>query len=128
MNLYNDYSTYLKNKYGTKVYRIALDAGFSCPARCIYCNNNGSRASYINPKDNIKTQLASRIDHLKNSKGAVKFIAYFQAFTNTYAPLDVLKKTYDQVLGFNDIVGISVGTRPEEEAKASIAFKVETIS
>ncbi len=118
---YNDYNTYLRNKYGCKVYRIALDAGFSCPNRdgtkgyggCIYCNGNGSRSGYTNPGDSVKKQLSGRIEYLKKTKNAAKFIAYFQAFTNTYAPVDTLKKTYDEILRFDDIVGLSIGTRPD---------------
>ena len=121
MQLYNDYATYLKSKYGCKVYRIPLDGGFSCPNRdgkkgtggCIYCNNDGSRSSYVNPEQSIREQLASRINHLKKARGAAKFIAYFQAFTNTYAEPDILKAAYDQIIGFKEIVGLSIGTRPD---------------
>lgn len=115
------YSDYLKEKYGCKVYRIGIDAHFTCPNRdgtkgtegCIYCNGGGSRASYINPKESVKEQLGKRIKYLKEVKSAKKFIAYFQAFTNTYAPVDRLKKTYDEVIGFDEIAGISIGTRPD---------------
>ena len=107
------YNNYLRTKYGCKVYRIGLDAGFSCPGRCIYCNSNGSRASYIDPKESVKEQLEKRIKYLKEAKGAKKFIAYFQAFTNTYAPVEKLKKVYDEAIGIDDIVGISIGTRPD---------------
>ncbi len=114
MILYNDY---LRQKYGCKVYRIALDAGFSCPnldsGGCVYCNSKGSRASYVNPALPIQEQLKTRIEYLKEEEGAKKFIAYFQAHTNTYAPADRLKKVYDQVTGFDEIVGISIGTRPD---------------
>lgn len=121
MNPYNDYNTYLKNKYGCRVYRIGLDAGFSCPNRdgtkglngCLYCNDTGSRSSYTNPGIAITEQLSSRIKLLKNSEGAEKFIAYFQAFTNTYAPVEKLKALYDCILPFDGIVGISIGTRPD---------------
>ncbi len=121
MNLYNDYNSYLKSRYGCKVYRIGLDAGFSCPNRdgtkgydgCIYCNDNGSRSNYANPDKDIRQQLASRIDYLKQKKAAAKFIAYFQAFTNTYASVDTLRKIYDQILDFDEVVGISIGTRPD---------------
>ena len=120
-DLYNDYASYLKARHGCKVYRIGLDAGFSCPNRdgtkgnngCIYCNDKGSRSSYTNPTNDIRQQLASRIDYLKKKRSATKFIAYFQAFTNTYAPADILKRTYDQILGFDEIVGLSIGTRPD---------------
>lgn len=111
------YSDYLKSKYGCKVYRVAIDAGFSCPNRasggCIYCNDNGSRASYINPGSPVNEQLETRIKYLKKVNDAKKFIAYFQAFTNTYAPVELLKKIYDEALDLEDIVGISIGTRPD---------------
>lgn len=118
---YNDYAAYLKSKYGSRVYRIGLDAGFSCPNRdgtkgyggCSFCGNNGSRSSYTNPKDSIKRQVSSRIEYLKKTKSASKFIAYFQAFTNTHANVDILKRAYDQVIVFDRIVGISIGTRPD---------------
>ena len=121
VRLYNDYNSYLKAKYGCKVYRIGLDAGFSCPNRdgtrgtggCIYCNQRGSRSPYVNTEDDLNKQLGGRIDYLKKKQGAEKFIAYFQAFTNTYAPADRLKNIYDSVLPYKEIVGISIGTRPD---------------
>lgn len=132
MRFYNDY---LREKYGCKVYRIALDAHFTCPNRdgtkgregCIYCNSDGSRASYVNKEDSVKDQIRARIKYLRETKNAKKFIAYFQAFTNTYAPVEKLKSAYDEVLGFDDIVGISIGTRPdtidEEKLKLISAYK-----
>ncbi|MDD5135781.1 MAG: TIGR01212 family radical SAM protein [Candidatus Omnitrophica bacterium] len=121
MQLYNDYNTYLRSKYGCKVYRIGLDAGFSCPNRdgtkgtggCIYCNGEGSRSGYANPDHDIRKQLLDRIDYLKKAKGASKFIAYFQAFTNTYAYPAALKKIYDRILDIDGVVGLSIGTRPD---------------
>ena len=120
-NPYNDYNSYLKNKYGTKVYRIGLDAGFSCPNRdgtkgtggCLYCDKNGSRSPYADPKATLSSQLESRIRYLKQKRGAQKFIAYFQAFTNTHGSLNRLKSAYDEILPFKEIVGISIGTRPD---------------
>jgi len=110
MLFYNDY---LREKYGCKVYRVAIDAGFTCPGRCIYCNSNGSRGPYINKEDSVEKQIRTRIEYLKAAKGAKKFIAYFQAFTNTNAPSERLKEIYDNALLFKDIVGISIGTRPD---------------
>ncbi len=132
---YNDYNTYLRNRYGRKVYRIALDAGFTCPNRdgtkgrggCIYCNERGSRASYANPGIPVRKQLEWRISYLKEKRGAGKFIAYFQAFSNTYAPVERLKAVYDEVLPFENIVGISIGTRPdtidEEKLRLIASYK-----
>src|SRR3989338_4493436 len=127
MRFYNDY---LKSKYGCKVYRIAVDACFSCPNRdgtkgtggCIYCNANGSRASYVKAKDSVRKQVETRMKFLKETKSAKKFIVYFQAFTNTYAPVDKLKEIYDEVLGFEDIVGISIGTRPDAVDSEKLAL------
>jgi len=127
---YNDYNTYLKNKYGCKIYRIGLDAGFTCPNRdgtkgtlgCIYCDDSGSRSPYAKAGSAINDQLDKRIKYLKEKKQAEKFIAYFQAFTNTYAPLDKLKSIYDTVLPFKEIVGISIGTRPDAVDKDKLAL------
>jgi radical SAM protein (TIGR01212 family) len=121
MRLYNDYNSYLRARHGCKVYRIGLDAGFSCPNRdgakgtngCIYCNEDGSRSTYASPKNDVETQLRLRIKYLKEKRGAEKFIAYFQAFTNTYASPEILKTVYDQILPFSEVVGISIGTRPD---------------
>ncbi len=121
MKPYNDYNSYLRKTHGSKVYRIGLDAGFSCPNRdgtkgrggCVYCNDSGSRSSYTDPVKSVAAQLSSRIDYLKSRFGAEKFIAYFQAFTNTHAPAGKLKSIYDNVLPFEGIVGISIGTRPD---------------
>jgi uncharacterized protein len=130
MRLYNDYSSYLKSKYGCKVYRIGLDAGFTCPNRdgskgingCIYCDEQGSRSAYTIPALSVSQQLSTRIEYLKKEKEAKKFIAYFQAFTNTYAPIDRLKTVYDQVLSFPDIVGLSIGTRPDAIDREKISL------
>jgi uncharacterized protein len=121
VKLFNDYNSYLRSRFGCKVYRVGLDAGFTCPTRdgtkgtggCLYCDERGSRASYANPELTVREQLASRIQYLKESSGAKKFIAYFQAFTNTYAPIKTLQAVYDEVLGFKDVVGLSIGTRPD---------------
>ncbi|MCM8760983.1 MAG: TIGR01212 family radical SAM protein, partial [Candidatus Omnitrophica bacterium] len=85
MKYYNDYGSYLKAKFGCKVYRIGLDAGFTCPTRdgtmgyggCAFCNANGSRSSYTDPTQTIKEQLTTRIEYLKKAKGIKKFIVYF---------------------------------------------------
>lgn len=132
MKLYNDYNSYLKSKYGTKVYRIGLDAEFTCPNRdgtkgtcgCIYCNGTGSRSPYTNPLDSVSTQIETRIKYLKDKHGAGKFVAYFQAFTNTYSGISKLKAIYDSILSFSEIVGLSIGTRPD----AVDSEKLELIS
>jgi radical SAM protein (TIGR01212 family) len=121
MILYNDY---LRSKYGCKVYRIAVDAGFRCPGRCSYCNENGSRSPYTDPKQTVEEQVRKRIEYLKDKKRAAKFIIYFQAFTNTNASAKKLKEIYDKALGFDGIVGLSIGTRPDAVDRE----KIELIS
>lgn len=128
--LYNDYTSYLKSRYGTRVYRIGIDAGFTCPNRdgtkgsggCAYCNADGSRAVYAVPTESVREQITSSIARLKEKDPAAKFIAYFQAFTNTYAPVARLKAVYDEVLPFKDVVGIAIGTRPDTIDWEKLAF------
>ncbi|MFH1996047.1 MAG: TIGR01212 family radical SAM protein [Candidatus Omnitrophota bacterium] len=130
--LYNDYSSYLKKRFGGKVHRIGIDAGFSCPNRdgtkgrggCSFCDDKGSRARYADPSRSVSEQLATGIKTLKEAKSAEKFIAYFQAFSNTHASPSKLRGIYDAVLPFKDVVGISIGTRPDivdDEKMALIA-------
>ena len=119
---YNQYSAYLKSIFKTKVYKITLDAGFSCPNRdgtlsdkgCIFCDDSGSYSQAQSSLLSVKEQLYEGIDKLKNSKfKAKKFISYFQAYTNTYKPVEELEKIYTQGLSHPDVVGISIGTRPD---------------
>ena len=118
---YNAFSEYLKNKYGEKVYKITIDAGFSCPNRdgtiskggCIFCDESGSFSKAHSSELDIKNQVITGINTLNARFGAQKFIAYFQAFTNTYAPVDKLKKIYDSAYCDERILGISIGTRPD---------------
>jgi hypothetical protein len=120
MKRYKTFNSYLKEKFQAKVYKIALDARFSCPNRdgtlsqegCIYCRQ-GSAAGYINKDDSLDLQVKSRIKRLKKVDKDAKFIVYFQAFSNTYASLADLKKAYDQALAHKDIIGLSIGTRPD---------------
>ncbi len=119
---FNSWSTFTQKKYGSRLQKVSLNAGFSCPNRdgtigyggCTYCNNEGFNPSYCDPEKPIKEQLDQGISFLKKRyRRASKFIAYFQAFTNTYGPVDLLKKRYLEALSHKDVVGISVGTRPD---------------
>jgi radical SAM protein (TIGR01212 family) len=116
-----DLNTYFRNRYGERVHKISIDAGLTCPNRdgsidtagCIFCNAKGSGTGNFAKGYTITQQL-------ENSKGPVikrfkakKFIAYFQSFTNTYAPFDTLKKIYDEALAVPDVVGLAIGTRPD---------------
>lgn len=119
---YNQYSAYLKEIFNTKVYKITLDAGFNCPNRdgtlshqgCIFCDASGSYSQAQPSELSVKEQLFLGVENLKNSKfKAKKFISYFQAYTNTYKPIVELKEIYAQGLSHKDVVGISIGTRPD---------------
>ena len=118
---YNQYSSYLKNKFGAKVYKITLDAGFSCPNRdgtisvggCIFCDDGGSFSQAHSNLLSIEKQVEIGIETLTNRFKAEKFMSYFQAYSNTYKPVNELKKIYDSALAHKDIVGLSIGTRPD---------------
>lgn len=115
------FSTYLKERYGCPVYKVSIDAGFSCPNKdgrlstegCIYCDNRAfSFNTRLEPRP-IEVQIEEGMKFGKKRYAAEKFIVYFQAYTNTYAPINILKERYDIVRKFGDIVGISIGTRPD---------------
>ena len=118
---YNRFSDYLKSLYGVKVYKVTLDAGFTCPNRdgtisnegCIFCDGGGS-FSQLYPNDiSVKDQLDLGIELSKQKYKAKKFLAYFQAYSNTYKPVDELKKIYDDALSHDDVIGMNIGTRPD---------------
>ena len=112
---------YLKTTYGEKLYKISLDGGMTCPNRdgtlgtrgCIFCSRGGSGDFAGNSCDSITTQIKIQADRLREKRGAKKFIAYFQAYTNTYAPVDYLEKIFTEALSYPDVVAISIGTRPD---------------
>lgn len=119
--LYYRFSQYLKERFGCRVHKVSIDAGFSCPNRdgtkskegCIFCDNRGfSFNSRIAPRP-IDIQIKEGINAGRKRFNAEKFIAYFQAYTNTYASVKELKEKYAVVKKFKDIVGVSLGTRPD---------------
>lgn len=118
---YNAFSDELKGTFGCRVHRISVDAGFTCPNRdgtvgkggCIYCGEEGSGALGIARGLSVSQQLEDGKEVMVRKYRAKKFIAYFQAFSNTYAPLERLAALYDETLSVEDIVGLIVGTRPD---------------
>ncbi len=120
MPSYRTVGEYWKSKFGEKVYRISIDAGFTCPTRdgtkgkngCIFCDEKGNRPHYVEPSLTVSEQVKAGIERLKK-RGISKFIAYFQAYTNTYAPTSILRKKYYEALKFPEVVGISISTRPD---------------
>ena len=118
---YNDLNTYLRSLYGCRVQKITVDAGLNCPNRdgtfstggCIYCNARGSGTGAMARGMSITDQLNQGKQALSRRYKAKKFLAYFQSFSNTYGPVEQLKRLYDEALAVDDIVGLSVGTRPD---------------
>ena len=118
---YNDFGTWIRSKFQFKVQKISIDAGFSCPNRdgltghggCIFCDNRTFNPSYCDKKDSIKQQLEEGKKFFGRKYPDMKYLAYFQAYTNTYAPVDKLKELYEEALGTEDVVGIVIGTRPD---------------
>ncbi|MCU0575989.1 MAG: TIGR01212 family radical SAM protein [Desulfobacterota bacterium] len=128
---YRTLSAFLRERFGKRVQKITLDAGLTCPHRdvhghggCIYCNSQGSGTGASARGVGLKEQIAGQIRVMGQRSKAEAFIAYFQSFSNTYAPPEQLRAIYDTVLGFPEIVGLSIGTRPDcidEEKLALIA-------
>jgi radical SAM protein (TIGR01212 family) len=118
---YYDFKSFLVNTFGCRVHKLQIDAGFTCPNRdgkiatggCIYCDGRGSRLRQEGPLPSVGEQIANAKGLFRRLRGAEKFIAYFQTFTNTYAPYETLKELYDEALRQEDIVGLAVGTRPD---------------
>lgn len=119
---FNAYVFYLKERFGGRVQKLSVDAGFTCPNRdgtvgrggCTYCNNNAFSPSYCSPGKSVEQQLEEGMDfHKKRYRSAVGYLAYYQAYTNTYAPLDELKRIYQPALEHPQVIGLVVGTRPD---------------
>ena len=118
---YNDLNSYLRRIFGCRVQKITIDAGLTCPNRdgtistggCIYCNTRGSGTGAYARGLSITEQLTQGKETLSKRYKAKKFIAYFQSFSNTYASVNTLKGLYEQALAVDDVVGISIGTRPD---------------
>ncbi len=129
--LYNNLSGYFRKKYGKRLKKICIDGGFSCPNRdgkcgtggCIYCGERGA-GEHIDSALSIREQVSSALAGAKRDES---FIAYFQNFSNTYAPVDELKKRYDSALIDRRIVALAIGTRPdcidEEKVKLIASYK-----
>ena len=119
---YNSFVGYFKRKYGERLQKIVLDAGFTCPNRdgkvgrggCTYCDNAAFHPSYSTSGKSLHQQLDEGIEfHKVRYRTTEHYLAYFQSFSNTYAPLDRLKALYEEALGHPQVVGIVIGTRPD---------------
>ncbi|MGN0458981.1 MAG: TIGR01212 family radical SAM protein [Eubacterium sp.] len=118
---YLSLNEYLKKQFGQKVYKIALDGGFTCPNRdgtidtrgCIFCSKGGSGDFAEDRSLSVTEQIEKGKARLEKKIKDGKYIAYFQAFTNTYAPVEKLRELYTQAINHKDIVALSIGTRPD---------------
>jgi len=119
---YNSFTGYFREKYGCRLQKIVIDAGFTCPNRdgrvgtggCTYCNNAAFHPNYSTPDKPVLQQIEEGIEfHKGRYRNTHDYLAYFQSFSNTYAPLEVLRKFYGQALEHPSVRGIVVGTRPD---------------
>lgn len=118
---YNNYNSYLKEKFGCRVHKVSVDVGFTCPNRdgnvaiggCIYCNNDSFVPSYAKSRVSLQDQIGTGMEYLKKRFKAEKFIIYFQAYTNTYDKIEKLEKLYREALDNENVVGLAIGTRSD---------------
>lgn len=121
VRLFNDYGTWIRQRLPFKTQKISIDAGFTCPNRdgtvghggCVFCDNRTFNPAYCGGGRTIRQQLEDGKDFFGRKYHDMKYIAYFQAYTNTYAPLELLKRRYEEALSVDGVVGIAIGTRPD---------------
>ncbi len=119
--LYNDFPTFLRKYFPFKVQKISINAGFTCPNRdgtrgyggCTYCNNQTFSPEYCHTEKPVTTQLEEGKDFFAHKYPEMKYLAYFQAYTNTYGELETLKHKYEAALAVDGVVGLVIGTRPD---------------
>ena len=119
--LYNEFPLFLKRYFPYKVQKISLNAGFTCPNRdgskgyggCTYCNNQTFNPEYCRTEKSVTRQLEEGKVFFSHKYPEMKYLAYFQAYTNTYGELDALKRKYEEALTVPDVVGLVIGTRPD---------------
>lgn len=134
---YTTLNSYLKEKFGCKVYKISLDCGFTCPNRdgtlgyggCIFCSEGGSGDFAESRNLGVTEQIESGKEKVKNKIKSGKYIAYFQAFTNTYANVNTLEKIFSEAINHPDIVALSIATRPDclEQEKVELLSRLNKI-
>ncbi len=119
--LYNDYGNWIRSQFSFRVQKISIDGGFSCPNRdgtvsaggCTFCDNRTFNPSYCDPAKSIREQIQTGKDFFAQKYPTMRYLAYFQAYSNTYAPLDTLRRRYEEALSQDGVVGIVIGTRPD---------------
>ncbi|NRD24670.1 TIGR01212 family radical SAM protein [Winogradskyella litoriviva] len=118
---YNDYSSFIKRRFSERVQKISLDTGFTCPNRdgtkgrggCTYCNNNSFNPNYCKPDKSITQQLDEGISFFSKKYKTQRYLAYFQAYTNTYADINLVKQLYNEAVNHPQVIGLVIGTRPD---------------
>ena len=118
---WNDYSSYIKKLFGGRVQKISVDAGFTCPNRdgkighggCIYCSNDSFSPYYCNTQSDISSQLKKGIEFFSPKYKTQKYLAYFQTYTNTYAPIEECLDKYAEALNVSGVIGLVIATRPD---------------
>lgn len=118
---YNDYGSWMRRRFPFRVQKISIDAGFTCPNRdgsigfggCTYCNNQTFSPAYCGRKKTIAQQLSEGKEFFSRKYPSMKYMAYFQSFTNTYASLSHLRTVYEEALAQEDVIGLVIGTRPD---------------
>lgn len=133
----NEYGTFIKERFGERIQKITVDAGFTCPNRdgkisyggCTYCNNDKFNPGSKKLGPTVTEQIANQVERLKRKyKKAKKFIVYFQAYSNTYAPLEHLKALYQEALAYPDVIGLTIGTRPDCINEETLDYLTELAS
>ncbi len=130
---YYDYGTWIRSRFPFRVQKISVDAGFTCPNRdgrlstggCIYCDNRTFNPSYCQRQDSITRQLEAGKQFFARKYPEMKYLAYFQAYTNTYTTIDRLRQLYEEALQVEDVVGIVIGTRPDCVSDALLDYLEE---
>ena len=132
---YNDFSSFVRKKFNGRVQKVSIDAGFTCPNKdgtkgiggCTYCNNNTFNPKYCKPIKPISIQIEEGISFFSKKYKSQNYLAYFQAFTNTYAPLSDLIPMYEEALNHKDVLGLVIATRPDS-IKDEVLDYLETLS
>lgn len=130
---YNDYSSFIKARFSERVQKVSLNTGFTCPNRdgtkgvggCTYCNNNTFSPDYCKPGKSITQQLDEGIEFFAKKYKTQQYLAYFQAYTNTYADIDLVKELYEEAISHPKVIGLVIGTRPDCINKDLIDFLSE---
>jgi len=136
MQRYRSFGTFMRTEFGFTVYKVNVDAGFTCPNRdgtlgvsgCIYCNNDSFRPNSCKPALSLAEQIGNGLRHIRKRYKASKFLVYFQPYTNTYAPLETLRVLYTEALKQPDIIGLAIGTRPDAVDEEKIKMLEELAS